>query len=112
METDIEQEGSREADRKSYASSKRLLERGTITEDCGYLELDRQCEWYCSKVRSQNQKQQYELARELTLERGFDLELISEEGDPQYYLERGVLEGVARRFVRDVKAFLTYYDPQ
>lgn len=69
------------------------------------------CEWHCSKVRSQNQKQQYELARELTLERGFDLELISEEGDPQYYLERGVLEGVARRFVRDVKAFLTHYDP-
>jgi hypothetical protein len=39
------------------------------------------CEWHCSKVRSQDQKQQYELARDLTLERGLDLELIHEDND-------------------------------
>ena len=68
------------------------------------------CEWHCSKVRRQDQKQQYELARDLTLERGLDLELIHEDNDAQFYIERGVLEGVARRFVRDVKAFLDQYD--
>lgn len=64
------------------------------------------CVWHCSKVRRQDQKQQYELARDLTLDRGFDLELVHEDNDAQFYIERGVLEGVARRFVRDVKAFL------
>jgi hypothetical protein len=68
------------------------------------------CEWHCSKVRSLDQKQQYELARDLTLERGFDLELVHEDGDARFYIERGVLEGVARRFVRDVKAFVDHCD--
>ncbi len=68
------------------------------------------CECHCSQVRSQNQKQQYGLARDLTLERGLDLELLHEDKDAQFYIERGVLEGVARRFVRDVKAFLGQYD--
>jgi hypothetical protein len=68
------------------------------------------CEWHCSKVRRQDQKQHYELARDLTLERGFDLDLIYEDNDAQFYIERGVLEGIARRFVRDVKDFLDQYD--
>jgi hypothetical protein len=68
------------------------------------------CEWHCSKVRSQDQKQHYGLARDLTLERGFDLDLIHEDNDAQFYIERGVLEGVARQFVRDVKDFLDQYD--
>jgi len=44
------------------------------------------------------------------LERGFDLELLHEDKDAQFYIERGVLEGVARRFVRDVKSFLKQYN--
>jgi hypothetical protein len=72
--------------------------------------VDAYCKWHCSKVRSQDQKQQYELACNLTLERDLDLELIHEDNDAQFYIERGVLDGVARRFVRDVKAFLDQYD--
>jgi hypothetical protein len=68
------------------------------------------CEWHCSKVRRQDQKQHYRLACDLILERGFDLDLIHEENDAQFYIERGVLEDVARRFVRDVKDFLDQYD--
>ena len=68
------------------------------------------CEWHCSKVRSREQKQQYELARDLTLDRGLDLELVYEDHDAQFYIAQGVLEGVARRFVRDVKAFLDQYN--
>ncbi|KAK4242964.1 hypothetical protein C7999DRAFT_18600 [Corynascus novoguineensis] len=66
--------------------------------------------WHCSKIRRQDLKQQYKLARDLTLERGFGLELIHEDNDAQFYIERGVLEGVARRFVRDVKIFLDQYN--
>ncbi|KAK3934333.1 hypothetical protein QBC46DRAFT_83014 [Diplogelasinospora grovesii] len=68
------------------------------------------CEWHCSKIRSQDQKEQYKLIRELALEKGFDLELIHEDHDAQFYIERGVLEGVARRWVKDVKVFLDQYD--
>ena len=67
------------------------------------------CEWHCSKVRREDQKEQYRLARDLTLDRGFDLELLHENNDAQFYIERGVLEGVARRFVRDVTVFLDQY---
>ena len=52
-------------------------------------------EWHCSKVRSQDQKQYYELTRDLTLGRGLDLELIHKDNDAQFYIKRGVLEGVA-----------------
>lgn len=56
--------------------------------------VDAYCEWYCSKVRCQDQKEQYKLARDLMLERGLDLELVHEDNDVQFYIERGVLEGV------------------
>jgi hypothetical protein len=69
------------------------------------------CEWQCSKVRSRQQKQQYELARDLTLERCFDLELLYEDSDAQSYIERGVIEGIARRWARDVKVFHDQYRP-
>lgn len=66
-------------------------------------------DWECSKVRSEAQKQHYELAHDLTLERGFDLELVRQDGDAQYYIERGVLEGVARRWVQDIETFSEEY---
>ncbi len=66
--------------------------------------------WHCSKIGCPIQRQHYELARDLTLERGGDLELVYKDRDAQFYTELGVLEGVARRWVRDVKAFLDEYD--
>jgi len=66
--------------------------------------------WHCSKVGCPIQRQHYELARDLTLGRGDDLELVYEDKDAQFYIELGVLEGVARRWVRDVEAFLDKYD--
>ena len=44
------------------------------------------------QVRSQDQEQQYELARILTLERDLDLELIHKNNDAQFYVERRVLK--------------------
>jgi hypothetical protein len=68
------------------------------------------CKWHCLKVRCPIQKQHYKLAYDLTLERGFNIELVYKDNDAQFYIERGVLEGVTRRWVRDVKAFLDEYD--
>jgi hypothetical protein len=44
------------------------------------------------------------------LDRGDDLELVYEDKNSQLYIELGVLDGVARRWVRDVKTFLEEYD--
>jgi hypothetical protein len=53
--------------------------------------------WHCLKVGCPIQKQHYELARNLTLGRGDNLELIYKDKNAQFYIELGVLEGVARR---------------
>jgi hypothetical protein len=66
--------------------------------------------WHCLKVGCPTQRQHYEVARDLTLGRGDDLELVYEDKNAQFYIELGVLEGVARRWVRDVEAFLDEYD--
>jgi len=71
--------------------------------------VDAYCRFHCSRVKSQAQKQNYELARDLTLERGFDLDLIYEDNDAQYYIDQGIIEGVARRWVKDVSDFLDGY---
>jgi len=44
------------------------------------------------------------------LGRGDDPELVYEDKDAQSFIELGVLEGIARRWVRDVKTFLDEYD--
>ncbi|KAJ6436642.1 reverse transcriptase domain protein [Purpureocillium lavendulum] len=67
------------------------------------------CRWHCSQVGSMDQKRAYELARDLTLARSLDLELVDEDNDAQFYIDKGVSEGVARRFVRDVHVFLEQY---
>ncbi|KAJ5005564.1 hypothetical protein K4K57_011679 [Colletotrichum sp. SAR 10_99] len=64
------------------------------------------CKWHCSKVRSITQKQHFELAYNITIEMGLDLELIHDDNDAQFFIEQGVLEGVARRWVRDIQAYL------
>ncbi|KAF4486354.1 hypothetical protein CGGC5_v005915 [Colletotrichum fructicola Nara gc5] len=64
------------------------------------------CEWHRSKVRSETQKQHFELAYSLTIARGLDLELVHEDNDAQFYIEQGVLEGVARRWVRDIQVYI------
>ncbi|KXH56230.1 hypothetical protein CNYM01_13770 [Colletotrichum nymphaeae SA-01] len=66
------------------------------------------CKWHCSKVRSLTQKRYFELAYNLTLERGLDLELVHEDNDAQFFIEQGVLEGVARRWVRDIEVYLEH----
>ncbi|KAK4071523.1 hypothetical protein Purlil1_13414 [Purpureocillium lilacinum] len=69
------------------------------------------CRWHCSQVEvgSLDQKKAYELARDLTLARSLDLEPVDEDNDGQFYIDKGVSEGVARRFVRDVHVFLEQY---
>ncbi|KAK1958641.1 hypothetical protein LY78DRAFT_591737, partial [Colletotrichum sublineola] len=51
-------------------------------------------------------KDHFELACSLTVERGLDLKLVHKDNDAQFYIEQGVLEGVACRWVRDIQDYL------
>jgi hypothetical protein len=68
------------------------------------------CRWHYSKVRCPIQRQYYELARNMTLERGDDLELVYKDKNAQFYINLRVLDGVAQQWVRDIKGFLNKYD--
>ena len=57
-------------------------------------------------------KNEYQGARDLTLARGLDLELVHADIDAQFSIDQGVSECVARHWVRDVPRFLEQYAKQ
>ena len=66
--------------------------------------------WQKSQVSSDDQKQQYDKAEDLTLAHGYDLSVIvvNQERMHRFYTEHGVLDGVAWHWVCDVKAFVKH----
>ncbi|KAL7940271.1 hypothetical protein V8C42DRAFT_356363 [Trichoderma barbatum] len=64
--------------------------------------------WHGSRVRRQALKEEYDRACELALGKGLDLELIHDDQDGvyQFLTDHGIMEGPARRVVRDVETFL------
>ncbi|KKO97353.1 hypothetical protein THAR02_10545 [Trichoderma harzianum] len=64
--------------------------------------------WHGSQVRRQVLKDEYERACELVLSKGYDLDLINDDQENvyQFLIDRGIMEGPARRVVRDVEIFL------
>jgi hypothetical protein len=45
----------------------------------------------------------------LTLDEGLDLELIYEEQNAQFYINKGIKSGITQRFVRDIKRWAKQY---
>ncbi|KAJ6787452.1 hypothetical protein PWT90_10011 [Aphanocladium album] len=70
--------------------------------------VDQYYAWHCSQVRCGKQKENFNLARTLTKDHGYDLQLVYDARDKraQFFREFGVLEGVAIRWTRDVKKFI------
>jgi predicted deacylase len=64
--------------------------------------------WHGSRVRRQALMEEYDRACELALGKGLDLKLIhaDQEGVYQFLIDHGIMEGPARRVVRDVEIFL------
>ncbi|KAJ4854608.1 uncharacterized protein T069G_11587 [Trichoderma breve] len=64
--------------------------------------------WHGSRVRRQALKEEYDRACDLALGKGLDLELIHDDQDGvyQFLTDHGIMEGPARRVVRDVEIFL------
>lgn len=61
------------------------------------------CDWQQSQVGNESWKDEFRKACDVALNDGLDLDLIDELSDPEYFEDRGVKWGIARRFVRDIK---------
>lgn len=59
--------------------------------------------WQQSRVGSETLKANTQKLCEVALEHGFDLQQISEEIKPEFFVEEGVKLGVAMRFKRDTR---------
>ena len=58
--------------------------------------------WQQSRVRDPSQRAEYQKACDAALKVGFDLELIYEKQNCDFFVQAGVILGVAERFPRDI----------
>ncbi|KAF4534642.1 uncharacterized protein LTHEOB_12920 [Lasiodiplodia theobromae] len=65
----------------------------------------RYSEWQRSQVSNTALKMEYQKACDLTLAEGLDLELVWEDQHADFYIQKGIKSGVARRFVRDIEVW-------
>lgn len=63
--------------------------------------------WQQSQVGSEEQKEHYGTAQDLTLAQGYDLDMLAanQKRMYQFYIEHDILPGVAWRYVCDVQSF-------
>ncbi|OJJ65576.1 hypothetical protein ASPBRDRAFT_201703 [Aspergillus brasiliensis CBS 101740] len=61
------------------------------------------CDWQQSQVANESWKDGFRKACDVALGDGLDLDQIDELSDPEYFKNRGVKWGIARRFVRDIR---------
>ena len=58
--------------------------------------------WHESNVGDENLKAQFREACNVALASGLDLKRIYEDQDPSFFIDKGIVVGVARQFVRDI----------
>ncbi|KAJ5365325.1 hypothetical protein N7517_008211 [Penicillium concentricum] len=58
--------------------------------------------WHEANVADDHLKAQFRQACDIALANGFDLQLIYEDQDPSFFIDQGIMVGIARQFVRDV----------
>ncbi|CAG7967828.1 unnamed protein product [Penicillium nalgiovense] len=58
--------------------------------------------WHESNVGDENLKAQFRQACNVALANGLDLRLIHEDQDPSFFIDKGIVVGIARQFVRDI----------
>ncbi|KAF4502803.1 hypothetical protein FAGAP_959 [Fusarium agapanthi] len=63
------------------------------------------CSWHCSMNNNNIWKMEYEKACDLTLDEGLDLEQIRLDHDAQFFVDKGVKKGMAKRWVSDVEVW-------
>ncbi|KAJ5851750.1 uncharacterized protein N7529_011135 [Penicillium soppii] len=58
--------------------------------------------WHESIVGDENLKAQFRQACKVALANSLDLRLIHEDQDPSFFIDKGIVVGIARQFVRDI----------
>lgn len=65
------------------------------------------CKWLESRVTEEAYKADFRNICQVILENHLDLELILEDPDPGFFVQRGIRIGTARRFLRDINEWAT-----
>jgi hypothetical protein len=68
-------------------------------------------EWQQSNVIDEAQRVGYQKACDATLQDMLDLEQVFVDQDVEFYTQKGVKRGVARRFVSDIPRWTELYRP-
>ncbi|KAJ5344402.1 hypothetical protein N7452_002406 [Penicillium brevicompactum] len=69
------------------------------------------CEWLESRATDEAYKAGFRKICQVTLDNHLDLELILEDPDSGFFVERGIQIGTARRFLRDINEWATVMKP-
>ncbi|KAM0293718.1 hypothetical protein ACHAPM_011518 [Fusarium culmorum] len=69
------------------------------------VNVNKYCIWQCSKNANTVWKMEYKKACDLTLAEGLDLEQIRLDQDAQFFIDKGVKIGIAKRWVSDVEVW-------
>ncbi|KAM0346535.1 hypothetical protein ACHAO7_012046 [Fusarium culmorum] len=69
------------------------------------VNVNKYCIWHCSKNANTVWKMEYKKACDLTLDEGLDLEQIRLDQDAQFFVDKGVKKGIAKRWVSDVEVW-------
>jgi hypothetical protein len=62
--------------------------------------------WQQSQVNDKILKVEFQKACDVTLADGLDLEQIYQDQDPEFFIEKGIKRGIARRFVGDINQWV------
>lgn len=65
------------------------------------------CKWLESRATDEEYKADFRKVCQVTLENHLDLELILEDPDAGFFVQRGIQIGTARRFLRDINEWAT-----
>ena len=65
------------------------------------------CKWLESRATDEAYKADFRKICQVTLENHLDLELILEDPDSGFFVQRGIQIGTARRFLRDINQWAT-----
>lgn len=65
------------------------------------------CKWLESRATDEEYKADFRKVCQVTLENHLDLELILEDPDAGFFVQRGIRIGTARRFLRDINEWAT-----
>lgn len=67
-------------------------------------------DWQLSQVDTQIYKDNIKKACDIALTNGLDLKQIHKDQEPNFFINRGVIVGVARRFVEEIQRWSDNYE--